>query len=183
VRPKIEGRLEDRIKSIYKDAGYGTASELIRDAVRSHLTELEAELHDSSKLGEHFTYRIITSPNTPPEIRIFPSGDTKICVEERPDGDSPAVIIDTGTSYVGSDHVTNALDDIEGIERCLIPMSGDSIRIYLLQVSDNRVEFIINSALSRLEDLVENYDASVKDGDLDRIESYQNAIEGVTQQS
>ena len=43
MRPKIPDSLARRVEAICEDGGYATASELIRDATRERVAELEAQ--------------------------------------------------------------------------------------------------------------------------------------------
>ncbi|QGA83714.1 RHH/CopG DNA binding protein [Halomicrobium sp. LC1Hm] len=43
MRPKIPDSLARRVEAVCEDGGYATASELIRDATRERVAELEAQ--------------------------------------------------------------------------------------------------------------------------------------------
>lgn len=178
MRPEIEGVLEDRVKRAYKEAGYGTASELVRDAVRNHLNRIEAEQYAEERRSRpFFKYQIFPSEDHPTEIRLFPKESLQY--EPFEEGDPPhTVVFDTGTSYVGADEIEDEIEQINGVDHIQISTSTGQIRIYGDRgASDNPdLERLVNQIYSTLSELFAEFDGRIEDGELTRQESYQQAI-------
>lgn len=179
MRPEIEGTLEERVKRAYKEAGYGTASELIRDAVRNHLNRIEAQQYTEERVDRSFfKYRIFASEDHPTEIRLFPK-EGSLQYEPFKEGEPPhTVIFDTGISYVGADEIEDEIQQITGVEHTQISISTGQIRVYEDQDAphDSDLEKLVNQIYETLLKLFAEFDRRIKDSELTRQESYQQAI-------
>lgn len=178
MRPEITGTLEDRVKRIYKEAGYGTASELVRDAVRNHLNDLEAQIQsDDSSARRHFSYRIFTSQGYPPEIRLSPKNDSPIKVERFEKGGPPyTVLLDTGTSYIGADKIEETLEQLDGVDDCSVPHTSGEIYVHVAEDNSKPLETLIDEVYDSMFQLIEQSDKAVETGELTRQESYRQAV-------
>lgn len=179
MRPEIDGSLEERVKRVYKQAGYGTASELVRDAVRNHLNQIEAEQYEE-ELAERpfFTYQIFSVEDYPTEIRLFPKEDS-LKVEPFEEGNPPhTVVYDTGISYVGADQIEEEIEKISGVDYVQISISTGQIRVYDDQDGSRgpNQESLVNHIYETLSQLFAEFDRRIEDGELARQESYQRAI-------
>lgn len=179
MRPEIEGSLEERVKRVYKEAGYGTASELVRDAVRDHLNQIEAEQYaEEPSERPFFTYQIFSVDDYPTEIRLFPKEDF-LEVEPFEEGDPPhTVVFDTGISYVGADEIQDKLEQITGVDHVQISIPSGQIQVYESEDKpyDSDYETLVSSVYEVLSQLFAEIDRRAEDGELTRQESYQRAI-------
>lgn len=179
MRPEIEGALEERVKRAYKEAGYGTASELVRDAVRNHLNRIEAQQYAEERVDRpFFKYRIFPSEDHPTEIRLFPKEES-LQYEPFEEGDPPhTVVFDTGISYVGADAIEDEIEQISGVESVQISTSTGQIRVYEDQDPSHGsdLERLVNQIYETLSKLFAEFDRRIEDDELTRQESYQRAI-------
>ena len=179
MRPEIEGSLEERIKRVYKEAGYGTASELVRDAVRNHLNRIEAQQYTEEPAERpFFKYQIFLSENHPTEIRLFPKEES-LKFEPFEEGDPPhTVVFDTGISYVGANQIEDEIEKISSVDHVQISISTGQIQLYEDQDGsrDPDQERLVNHIYETLSQLFAEFDRRIEDGELTRQESYQRAI-------
>lgn len=179
MRPEIEGSLESRVKRVYKQAGYGTASELVRDAVRNHLNQIEAQGYTDGPVGRPlFRYRIYPSEEYPTEIRLLPKEDS-LTFESFEHGEPPhTVVFDTGVSYVGADAIKDGLREINGVEYVQVPVQTGAIRIYVTadEAPEGEYEQLVNRVYETLVYLFAVADKQVENDAVTRQESYQQAV-------
>jgi len=179
MRPEIEGTLEERVKRVYKEAGYGTASELVRDAVRNHLNRVEAQQYTEEPAERpFFKYQIFSSENYPTEIRLFPKEES-LNIKPFEEGDPPyTVVFDTGISYVGADQIEEEIEQISGIGFAQVSTSTGKIRVYEDQdrPRDTDLDGLVNHIYETLSQLFAELDRRTEDGELTRQESYRRAI-------
>lgn len=179
MRPEIEGSLESRVKHVYKQAGYGTASELVRDAVRKHLNQVEAQDYTDGPAGRPlFRYRIYPSEEYPTEIRLLPKEES-LTFESFEHGEPPhTLVFDTGVSYVGADAIEDELREIDGVDHIQIPIQAGEIRVYVTADEAPELEFdqLVNLIYETLVHLFAVSDKQVESGSRTRQESYQHAV-------
>jgi hypothetical protein len=118
MRPEISGRLEQRVENLHEQAGYATPSELVRDAVRRRMDELERELKVSEQPKyELFQYEIRSNqveetikldlspkPNSGLRLKYVDKGPTPHHVELR-----------TGSETLREHAIQEALKPIDGV--------------------------------------------------------------------
>lgn len=179
MRPEIEGALEERVKRAYKEAGYGTASELVRDAVRNHLNRIEAQQYTEERVDRpFFKYRIFPSEDHPTELRLFPK-EGSLQYEPFEEGEPPhTVVFDTGISYIGAHEIEDEIEQISGVEHVEISTSTGQIRVYEDQDAphDSDMEKLVNQIYETLSKLFAEFDRRIEEGELTRQESYQRSI-------
>lgn len=134
MRVKIGEQLERRIERVYQLAGYSRKGDLIREATRQHVDELESEcLAREQPVRDAFESSIDRGGVGGPEIRLAPESESPIRFEYFYAGTPPhTTILDTGITFVpevrptGSDlpGIKDTLEAIEGVERANVLTEG-----------------------------------------------------------
>lgn len=84
MRPQIPTRLEEQIKAVAEQGGYSSGSELVRDAVRRRVDELEKRPSDRTiqKWLEHENRIKIISKNTFPAVEFDKETNETTTIED-----------------------------------------------------------------------------------------------------
>lgn len=117
MRPKITGQLEQDVSEIYERAGYGTPSELIRDAVRRRVSELKEEYDFSISEGSSpFNYEIRHHPQAELiMLDLEPKRESDLKMKYRTNvGNNYVELLTPSTTYRESD-ICDRFEDTDGI--------------------------------------------------------------------
>lgn len=191
MRVKIGERLEGRIERVYQLAGYSRKGDLIREATRQRVDELEEEyLAREQPVREAFSCSIDRGGVGGSQIRLEPKPDSALRFEYFYSGAPPhTTILDTGTTFIpeespgGSDvpGIKDTLEAIDGVERADVLTEG-AIAIKLgaetldpgagTEAEDPFVDRIYEA----LEDLIENANRRVRREDETREDARRRAV-------
>lgn len=155
--------------------------DFISETVRRRLTELEAELLTGIQLkGDLFRCQTIPGDERSlTEIRFHPREDSQIQFEYFSEGDPPnTAYLDTGNTVIGADEIEEALDDTNGIERCLVPNTTGDIRLTVAEKNDRPLNEVIETVRDELYELIRERDRRVKEGEETRGDAKSRALRG-----
>lgn len=166
MRPEIGGQLEYRAEEIYEQAGYTTPSELVRDAVRRRLDELEQELDvserpeyevfqyeiGSARIADTINLDLSPKPNSGLKLKYVNKGSPPHYVEFR-----------TGSTTIQESSIQEALTPIEGVAdagfitkpRIRVKIEKDTSRpfsVIVEEVFDNLYEIAGIGGLDEIEE-------------------------------
>lgn len=183
VRPELPQQLEDRIETIYRQAGYQSKGDLVRDAVRKHVNELEAEHHvQEVAVRDAFDYSIHRTRVSGPEIRFTPKREAPVRFKYVDKGNPPhTTLLDTGTTYVAEDDIVDALENIEGVERAGVLTKGE---IKVTVAEDNPVPLaesdtqkpLVDRVYDTLDPIIREANQRVLDGEETRRDAFERAV-------
>lgn len=191
MRVKIGDALEERITRVYQQAGYSRPGDLVREATTELVTDLEAEhpTQDQS-VRDGFTYTINRGGVGGPVIRLQPKTESLFRFKYFSKGDPPhTTIFDTGTTYIpehsptGSDvpGVEDTLEQIDGVEKVNVLTKGEiSVTVKadnsLPVVDDEAENTLVDQLYDSLEQLIEEGNRRVRDGDETRQDALRRAV-------
>lgn len=113
MRTPIPESLEERIETIYEDAGYATKSEFVRDAVRHWLDETEDEHTGRPRVDEpHFRYEMHAYSDKY-KISLIPTRDSPLNLSYSQSNLS----FTYEDELLDRDYIESKLDDIPGVNR------------------------------------------------------------------
>lgn len=176
-RPEIPEGLERRIEDVYEQAGYKTKSELVRDAARQHVNDLEAKHHVTKQLKRDlFQYRIVEHEHKGPEIRLAPQQGSQLRFKYFDKGDPPhTTILDTGNTWVGQDDIEEAVQEVQGVDRCGVLTKG-AISVDVAEYNDVPIEELVDDVYDALYELIEEADRRVAEGEQTREKALEDAV-------
>lgn len=190
MRVQIGQQLEGRIEKVYKQAGYSRKGDVVREATRKLVNELEAEyLTQEQSVRDAFSYSINRGGVGGPVIRLSPKQDSPIRFEYFSKGDPPhTTILDTGNTYIPEEApagsslhgIVDALEQIEGVERVGVLTKG----VISVTVSENNsvplVEAEGNALVDRIYDslgeLIDEANRRVREGKETRQDAKRRAV-------
>lgn len=176
---EIENSLEERIDRVYKKAGYSTASELVRDAVRDRLNQIEARQYSEETTERpFFKYRIFKSKGYPTEVRLIAKQES-VKFEIFENQNKPqTVVFDTGVSYIGADDVEKRLEQIKEVAQVQISILTGEILLHEQQNEslEPNQEILLNQIYDSLSQLFAESDRRVAEDEITQQESYHRAI-------
>lgn len=190
MRVKISDHLERRLDRVYQLAGYSRKGDLIREATRSRLDELEAKyLTHEQSVRDDVSYMIDRGGVDGPEIRLTSTPDAPVRFEYVYVGDPPhTTILDTGQAFVPEE--TSDRSDIPGIKDTLEAIDGVD-RVDVLTEGAISVKVTANTSIpleeadggnplvDRIYDalmgLITDANQAVRDGELTRAEARRQA--------
>lgn len=176
---EIENSLEERIDRVYKKAGYSTASELVRDAVRDRLNQIEARQYSEETTERpFFKYRIFKSKRYPTEVRLIAKQES-VKFEIFENQNKPqTVVFDTGASYIGADDVEKRLEQIKAVAQVQISILTGEILLHEQQDEslEPNQEILLNQIYDSLSQLFAEFDRRVAEDEITQQESYHRAI-------
>lgn len=189
MRVKIGNQLENRISRVYKPAGYSRKGDLVREATRQLVTELEAEyLAQDQSAHDAFSCTIHRGGVGGPVIRLQPTSSLRFKYFSK--GNPPhTTILDTGLTYIpekspsGSDYpgVRDTLESLEGVEKANVLTKGE-ISVTVEEDSavpvDNSEEetTIVDQIYDELDRLIAEANRRVHDGEETRDDALRRAV-------
>ncbi|MFB6187167.1 MAG: hypothetical protein ABEI86_09920 [Halobacteriaceae archaeon] len=190
MRIQIGQQLEDRIERVYKQAGYSRKGDLVREATRKLVNELEAEyLTQEQSVRDAFTYTINRGGVGGPVIRLSPKTDSPIRFKYFSKGNPPhTTILDTGNTYIpekapeGSDlpGIVDTLEDIEGVDRVGVLTKGE---ISVTVKEDNSIPLVdadgdtlVDHIYDKLGELIDEANRRVREGEETRQDAMRRAV-------
>lgn len=116
MRPQIPDDLAKRIEAVYKRAGYGSESELVRDAARRWVKQLEEDF----KTQEHieypeFEYRV-TSNTKLITLTLYPLNESDLRIGDSGGKNRAIPTLYTGTTMITNESLKPALEGLDGVE-------------------------------------------------------------------
>lgn len=134
MRVKIGDRLERRIERVYQLDGYSRKGDLIREATRNLVEDLEdAYLNGEAPIREAFAESIDRGGVGGARIRLTPEAESPVRFEYIYEGNPPhTTILDTGLTFVpertpeGSEvpGIRDTLESLDGVERADVLTEG-----------------------------------------------------------
>lgn len=188
MRTKIGPQLEERIEKIYRQAGYNRKGDLVREATRQLVNELEAEhLTQEKSVRDAFSYTINRGGVGGPVIRLSP--DPPIRFEYFSKGDPPhTTILDTGNTYIpeeapeGSDlpGVVDVLEEIDGIAKAGVLTKGEiSVTVdenNSTPITDADGESLVDQIYDELGTVIDEANRRVREGEETRQDAKRRAV-------
>jgi len=191
MRVKIGDRLEERIERVYQLAGYSRKGDLIREATRQRVDELEAEyLSREQSVREIFGYTVDRGGVGGSKIRFSPKPESPVRFEYFYVGNPPhTTILDTGNTFVpeetpeGSDlpGIGDTLEAIEGVEQAAILTEGViSVKVaedsLIPLVDSDGTDSLVDRVYDALGALIEEANQRVREGEETRQDAKQRAV-------
>lgn len=189
MRVQIGQQLENRIERVYKQAGYSRKGDLVRDATRRLVNDLEAEyLTQEQSVRDAFSYTINRGGVGGPVIRFSPRSDSPVRFKYFNKGDPPhTTILDTGNTYIpeeapdGSDlpGVVDVLEKIDGVKRANVLTKGE---ISVTVREDNSIPLVdadgslVDRIYDTLGELIDEANRRVREGDETRQDAMRRAV-------
>lgn len=190
MRVEIGEQTERRIERIYRQAGYSRKGDLVREATRTLVNELEAEyLTHEQSIHDVFTYTINRGGVGGPVIRLRPTNESPVRFKYFSKGNPPhTTILDTGNTFIpeeapeGSDlpGVVDALEEIEGVDRVGVLTKGE---ISVTVEEDNAIPLggeesntVVDRIYERLGDLIDEANRRVREGEETRQDAHRRAV-------
>jgi len=183
MRPEIPDQLENRIETVYRQAGYRSKGDLVRDAVRKHVNDLEAEHHiNEVAVRDAFDDTIYRTSVSGPEIRFTSKSNTSFRFKYVDKGNPPhTTLLDTGTTYVAEDNIVDALENLEGVARTRVLTKGE---IKVTVAEDNPVPLaesdtqkpLVDRVYDTLDPLIKEANQRVLNGEETRQEAFEQAV-------
>lgn len=190
MRIKISEQLERRIDRVYQLAGYSRKGDLIREATRSRLDELEAKYQPQEpSVRDAFSYTIDRGGVGGPEIRLTPNPEYPVRFEYVYIGDPPhTTILDTGKAFVpeetldrsGIPGIKDTLEEIDGVKRVDVLTEG-AISVKAAEnapfpvVEAEGEDPLVDRVYDALEKLIKEANQRVRDRELTREEARHQA--------
>lgn len=190
MRVKISDHLERRLERVYQLAGYSRKGDLIREATRSRLDELEAKyLTHEQSVRDAVSYTIDRGGVDGPEIRLTSTPDAPVRFEYVYVGDPPhTTILDTGQAFVPEETsdrsdipgIKNTLEAIDGVDRVDVLTEGAiSVKVTAntsipLEEADGENP-LVDRIYDALMELITDANQAVRDGELTRAEARRQA--------
>jgi hypothetical protein len=168
-----------RLQRISEETEYNSAEEFVKNALRRRLNELEGEVLTSIQLkGDLFRCETIPGDeNSLTEIRFFPQEDAQIHFKYFEKGDPPhTAYLDTGNTVIGADEIEEALNNINGIERCLVPNTTGDIRLTVAEGNERPISEVIENIRDDLYELIRERDRRVERGEETRGDAKSRAL-------
>ena len=183
MRPEIPQQLADRIEKVYRQAGYQNKGDLVRDAVRQYVNDLEAEHHvQEVAVDDAFDYAIHRTGVGGPEIRLTAKSNSPVRFKYVSKGDPPhTTLLDTGSTYIAEDDVVDAIEDVQGVGRAGVLTDG----VIKITVAENNPvpltdsddgQPLVSQVFETLETLITDANQRVLDGEETRQEAFQRAV-------
>jgi len=192
MRIQIGEQLDERIERVYRQAGYSRKGDLVREATRRLVNDLEADyLTQEQHIRDAFSYTINRGGVRGPVIRFTPKSDSPIRFEYFSKGNPPhTTILDTGNTYLperapdGSDlpGIVDALEEVEGIAGVGVLTKGE---ISVTVAEDNAIplvepdrdgEGIVDRVYDILDDLIREANCRVRTGEETRQDAKRRAV-------
>lgn len=191
MRIKIGERLEKRIERVYQLGGHSRKGDLIREATRERVDELEAEyLSREQSVRDAFAYTVDRGGVGGPEVRLTTRTESPVRFEYFYAGDPPhTTILDTGRTFIpeetpeGRDTpgIKDTLEAIEGVEEVRVLRKG-AIAVTVAEdtpvplVGTGSEEPFVDRIYDALGELIEEADRRVREGEETRQEAKQRAV-------
>lgn len=189
MRVQIGQQLQDRIERIYKQAGYSRKGDLVREATRKLINDLEAKyLTQEQSVRDAFEYTVNRGGVGGPVIRLSPKTNSPIRFKYFSKGNPPhTTILDTGNTYIpekapdGSDlpGIVDVLD-IEGVDRVGVLTKGE---ISVTVQDDNSIplvdadgETLVDRIYDKLGELIDEANQRVCEGEETRQDAMRRAV-------
>lgn len=172
---------EMRLQRISDETEYNDTEEFVKTALRRRLNELEAEVLTGIQLkGDLFRCQTIPGDEKSlTKIRFYPKEDSQIRLKYFSKGDPPhTAYLDTGNTVIGADEIEEALDDINGIERCSVPNTTGDIRFAVAENNERPLNEIIENIRDDLYELIRERDRRVEQGEETRGDAKSRALRG-----
>lgn len=207
MRVKIGERLERRIERVYQLSGYSRKGDLVREATRQRVDELEAEyLSREQPVRDAFDCDVDRGGVGGPEVRLTPTEESALRFEYVYAGSPPhTTILDTGITFIPEETpgetsanspeepddardvpgIRDTLEAIEGVEGADVLTEG-AIAVKLApdtptpqgNAPDREEDPVVDRIYAALEDLVESANRRVRSGEETREEARQRAVSG-----
>jgi len=155
------------------------AEEFAKKALRRRLNEVEAEVLTGTQLkGDLFRCETIPGDERRlTEIRFLPKEDSQIQFEYFQKGNPPhTAYLDTGNTVIGADEIEEALTDIKGIERCLVPNTTGEIKLTVAEDNNRPLSEVIENIRDDLYELIRERDRRVERGEETRGDAKSRAL-------
>lgn len=193
MRVKISDQLERRIERVYQLAGYSRKGDLIREATRSRLDELETKyLTHEQSVRDAFSHTIDRGGVGSPEIRLTPTPDAPVRFEYVYVGDPPhTTILDTGQAFIPEETsdrsdipgIKDTLEAIDGVDRVDVLTEGAiSVKVTantpIPVVETDGADSLVDRIYDPLLELITDANQSVREGELTRAEARRQATKG-----
>lgn len=170
---------EIRLQRISDETEYNDAEEFVTKALRRRLNELEAEVLTGIQLkGDLFRCKTIPGDERSlTQIRFFPKEDSQLQFEYFQKGNPPhTAYLDTGNTVIGADEIEGALNDIQGIERCLVPNTTGDIQFTVAEDNEQPLSEVIENIRDDLCELIRERDRRVEQGEETRGDATSRAL-------
>lgn len=191
MRVKIGDRLERRIERVYQLDGYSRKGDLIREATRDLVEELEdAYLTGEAPIQEAFDHSIDRGGVGGARIRLTPASESPVRFEYIYDGNPPhTTILDTGLTFIpertpeGGDApgIRDTLESLDIVERAdvltegviTVTLSQDAVAPF---AASNGEASIVDRVYDALAELIEGANRRVREGEDTRQAARRRAI-------
>lgn len=170
---------EMRLQRLSEETEYDNAEAFVKNALRRRLNELEGEVLTSVQLkGDLFRCETIPGDEKSlTEIRFLPKEDSQLQFEYFQKGNPPhTAYLDTANTVIGSDEIEEALSDINGIERCLVPNTTGDIRLTVAEGNDRPLSEVIENVRDDLYELIRERDRRVEQNEETRGDAMSRAL-------
>lgn len=207
MRVKIGERLERRIERVYQLSGYSRKGDLVREATRQRVDELEAQyLSREQPVRDAFDCDVDRGGVGGPEVRLTPTEESALRFEYVYAGSPPhTTILDTGITFIPEETpgetsanspeepvdardvpgIRDTLEAIDGVERADVLTEGAIVVKLAPDASsprenapDREGDPVLDRIYAALDDLVESANRRVRNGEETREEARQRAVSG-----
>lgn len=198
MRVKIGEQLERRIERVYQLSGHSRKGDLIREATRKRVDELESEyLGREQPVREAFDISIDRGGVGGAEVRLTPTSESPIRFEYFYAGSPPhTTILDTGITFVPEETPTGSpvpgikdtLEAIEGVQRANVLTEG-AISVKLTEATlnppdgDPEEDPLVDRIFDALDELVQGANRRIRTGEETRQEAKRRATKDFSSSS
>lgn len=172
---------EMRLERICSETEYSNPRELVRNALRRRLNELEAEELTSTQLKRDL-FRCQTIPGNKKsltQVRFIPQEDSQIRFRYFHKGNPPhTAYLDTGNTVIGADEIENNLTDIDKIENCLVPNTTGDTRVRISENNNQPLNKLIEDVRDVLYNLIRERDKRIEQNKETRGDAKSRALRG-----
>lgn len=161
MRPEIPESLEQRIENIYEEAGYASGTELVRDAVRRWVDELEQK-YPKQETEEYPDLEYTVSSNTKlVRLKLAPTENSELRIGDSGGQHQSKPTLYSEDAMIKNSTVKSALEDISGVQNGGLTHTGE-VKVEIPHESERDINMIVDDVFQTIYNLIQRKESPVE---------------------
>lgn len=153
MRPEIPESVEQRINDIYAEAGYASGTELVRDAVRRWVEQLEQK-YPEQDTSDYPDFEYSVSSNTELiRLTLTPTDESDLRIGDRGGQHESKPTLYTEDTMIKNGTVKSALEGIDGVKRGTLTHTGE-IDVQIPIDEQREFDTIVDDVFQKIADVI-----------------------------
>jgi len=155
MRPEIPPALEERIEKIYENAGYASGTELVRDAVRRWVSELETKYPERGDDDYPDLSYTVSSNTKLIKLELIPTEDSDLRIGDSGGQHQSVPTLYTESAMIKNETMKPALESITGVKYGGLTHSGE-FSVKISRDTEADLDSIVDEVFRTIKNVIQN---------------------------